>query len=127
MINKKYTYVFVRQDLSQEQQAVQACHATQCTIGLLTLAEANKSTLVLLGVQNRDTLKKAWNFIDGQGIKTRLFLEPDKDNEATAFATEPVKEEQREHFANFKTLRFKKGFLHHLGVFYRSIRKEFSY
>ena len=125
--DKKYVYVFVRQDMSQEQQAVQAGHALHESGATGSPMEIMGSTVVLIGVKNEIALKVAFDECKRNKIRSNMFKEPDRGGEATAFATKPIFEEDRVHFAKYCTLRFKKGFLHHLGVFCRSVWREFAY
>jgi hypothetical protein len=125
--DKKFTYVFVRQDMSQEQQAVQACHAAHESGATGTPMEIMGSTLVLIGVKNENALNQAFAECKINKIRSNMFFEPDRGGEATAFATKPILEEDRVYFSKYRTLRFKKGFLHHFGVFCRAIWREVVY
>jgi hypothetical protein len=53
-------------------------------------------------VSSEDELLEAQERINYMDIKTRLFTEPDLDNQATAFATEAVAKEKRRHFSRYK-------------------------
>jgi len=57
-MDKPYTYVIVRKDISPEQQSVQACHAT-LEAGFKFQPPESTSFLVLLEVANQEELLAA--------------------------------------------------------------------
>ena len=124
-IDREYIYIFVRKDLTPEQRNVQSCHAV-AESGMLFVKDydlAHPHTMILIGVKNEKELVNAWIHVADQGVPSIMFYEPDID-ENTAFATRPVKEEEREIFRSYKTLKYERGFLYYLKVFFRSIKKE---
>ena len=60
--------------------------------------------LVVLGVKGEQQLYNSARKLDNAGIRYRIFVEPDRDNEATAIATEPIFGEQRRLFRNYRCL-----------------------
>jgi hypothetical protein len=128
MTNKKYVYVFVRKDLTPEQRAVQACHAAlEC--GIFYNIEnkysiINSDTLVLIGVKNEKELDDAFTYSINNQILATMFVEPDLEYSNTAFATVPITEDKRIIFENYRTLRYERGILYYLKIFFRSIKNE---
>ena len=57
-MNNPYTYVFIRKDLSPEQQIVQACHAS-LEAGFRFRQPETTSYLIVLGVDNFEELEEA--------------------------------------------------------------------
>ena len=98
-------YVFVRSDLPLPQQIVQAVHATFEASKQHTLWDRYDDTTystVVLEVPNERELIRAYDRIS-QHVECSLFREPDLNNQATAFATEPVSEWQRKaYFSRYK-------------------------
>lgn len=91
MIEGHYCYIFVRQDLSTEQQIVQAAHAASvmsCTPSLREI-DFSKTNFIVIGVRNQDALWAVESILDKFEIKYDLFYEPDID-EDTAIATYPL-------------------------------------
>jgi len=127
MMDKEYIYIFVRKDLTPEQRAVQAAHAATES-GILYVDNKDYSistphTMVLIGVKNLKELLAAYEHVMFNEIDSVMFFEIDI-NENTAFATRPVKEEERIIFRDYKTLRYERGLLYYLKVFIRSIKRE---
>jgi hypothetical protein len=56
---------------------------------------------VLCSTPNEETLRRAAAGCNLQGIRGYLFIEPDMDCQATAFATEPISGEARKAFKKF--------------------------
>lgn len=106
-----YLYVLVRQDLSQSQQAVQSCHAAiEATRRFTPGQDQEHPHLVLLSVKNEDELLKAYERLQHYGIRVAKFEEPDRNNETTAIATEPLPADSklRRKFSCYKLLNFNK-------------------
>jgi hypothetical protein len=106
----EYMFLFVRQDISPEQQAVQAAHAafkagTNITDNASGLAD--KTNFVLVGVQNEYRLKEVVNVLDGnKDCSYVVFNEPDLDNAMTAIATKPMKAHKKRFLRQYQTLTF---------------------
>lgn len=100
-----YIYVFLRLDLPHGQQIVQASHACiEASKVYLTDSQLEHPHLVVLAVHDESRLLKAANKLQKAGIRFQTFIEPDRDNEATAIATEPIFGEDRQFFKNYTLL-----------------------
>jgi 3,4-dihydroxy-2-butanone 4-phosphate synthase len=60
---------------------------------------------VICEVRDEKRLKHDMDKLLAAGIQLRAFHENDLNNEMTAFATEPIRGEQRHHFRNFQLLK----------------------
>lgn len=94
-----YMYLFVREDLSQAQQIVQAAHAVD---------ELNKKHLhdhgnymVLCSAINENHLLSIAMQLVSNGIIFKLYFEPDIDA-YTAIATQPLRGHERKPLKKFK-------------------------
>jgi hypothetical protein len=106
-MSEYYSYIFVRQDISPEQQLIQFGHAA-CVMGK-NLPEhicPHNLNFVGIGVPNEPSLIKALFHIYDNDIGHHKFYEPDINNELTAIASSPIEGEKRIVFKNYKTLRF---------------------
>lgn len=101
---KESIYVAVRSDLSPEQQAVQACHASSLSGHKFGVSESTH--LVLLSVPNKEALSALHEKLLDHGIGVSLFYEPDNDMGHSALATQPLTCSHRKLFKNLKLLRF---------------------
>lgn len=103
--NEPYVYVIVRKDLSLPQQVVQACHATLESVRLKPPKPPQvHPNIIVCGAKDEQKLLKYAAKIERAGIQFALFQEPDRDNEYTALATEPVRGEDRRPFRDFQCL-----------------------
>ena len=99
-------YAFVRRDLSGPHMVVQVGHA-------LLLAEKNfpykgdHPYIIVLGVKTEKKLCEALDFLQDRGIMHVGFREPDRGNELTAIATQPLprNEETKKIFKKFQLLK----------------------
>lgn len=91
---KPYTYVIVREDISLEQQIVQACHAA-LEAGFAFVAPAVTSSLIVLTVPDREALLQAQERLQRYGIAHEMFFEPDGGMGYSALATEPILEKKK--------------------------------
>jgi hypothetical protein len=97
-------YVLVRKDLSRPQQAVQACHAAiEATRKFLSAGDAHPH-LVLCGVSDETTLEREQGRLEAYGVRTVSFREPDRNNELTAVATEPLTGEAQRRTRRYELL-----------------------
>lgn len=103
-----YMFIFVRQDISQEQQAVQAAHATYCAGVKFAPKEPEETHFVLVGVENEEALNEISEFLTSKGTEFVSFVEPDLANSITAIATERMKENQKRFLRRYKKLEFNK-------------------
>lgn len=102
-----YSYIFVRQDISQEQQLVQFGHVC-CVMGnnLPHIVSPHKLNFVAIGVPNEHALIKAQMLMVENDIDWCDFVEPDMDYQITAVASLPVRGETRNVFSKYNTLKF---------------------
>ncbi len=117
----KYVYVFVRRDLSPEQRAVQAAHAALECGAQFSYNIPNNVNLVLLGTKNEAELLMALSYVKSNKIKV---VEYKEEESFTSFATEPLDGEKRLLLKQYKTLRFERGILYYLRLFFQSIKRE---
>jgi hypothetical protein len=126
---KYYTYVFVRQDISPEQQLVQAAHATfllgvqsqrvdtdfdWCKTGMTPClmnenVNAAETYFTVVGVRDLRALQAVRDILIKFGYLFEMFFEPDikPEGEHTAIATYPIPEDQRDVLMAFNLLKFK--------------------
>lgn len=97
-------YVFVRKDLSHPQQVVRACHAVSESTRFYPPPDGVIPNLVVIGINDESRLVKTASKLDKIGIRYKTFIEPDRDDEATAIATEPIFDDARHHFKNYTLL-----------------------
>lgn len=97
--------MIVRQDLSRSQQAVQAIHAAvEATRRGLIPSGIEHPSLVLCGEPNEDILGQLSDQLKQLGIRHIPFREPDRNDELTALATEPLTKAQRRRLRNLSLL-----------------------
>lgn len=90
----------MRQDLSIEQQMVQANHASHES-GLDNQKNNIISSIILFGTKNKTELELLYSKFNNE-IKCYAFHEPYRNIGLTAFATEPINQEKRILFKEFK-------------------------
>ena len=100
----QYIYVLVRKDLSFPQQAVQSCHAAIEATRLFLSPEHSHPHLVLCGVRDQSTLERETSRLMSKGIRFVEFHEPDRNDELTAIATEPIAGDARRMFRRYDLL-----------------------
>lgn len=100
---KNYVYVFVRRDLPPSTLCVQSGHAIY-EAAVHRNPNLDHPHFVLIGVKNEQQLTKALDYVQNLGIKACPFYESDLCNELTAFATQPVFEDQRPLFRKYNCL-----------------------
>lgn len=99
-MERQYMYVWVREDLSAPQQIVQSSHAS-ARIGELYHSDTN---IVLIGVDNENSLKQISCLLEDHEINSHMFFEPDID-QFTAIASEPLTGDRRKPLRKFKLLK----------------------
>jgi len=60
------------------------------------------NSLVICAVPNENALLKEYERLASYNIDSILFQEPDRNNEATAFCTEPISKKKRKLFSKWK-------------------------
>jgi len=120
-----YVYTMVRKNISPEQRAVQACHAS-FELGLICQdSDMRNSTLILLVAPDEEYLKNAKEAVESFGIKVKTFFEPDMGNQMTSWSC-IVYEHERIHFEPYRTLKYNRGFMWHFIKFCKAIWKEWN-
>jgi Peptidyl-tRNA hydrolase PTH2 len=94
----------VRRDLPAAQIAVQAIHAAVEAARHFLSPEQTHPHLVLCRVSSERDLLSAADRLDRLSIRFQLFREPDRAQEATALATEPLGAERRAFLARYPCL-----------------------
>lgn len=102
-------YVLVRTDLSPSQQIVQSCHAVIEASGTIS-PNLDHPHLVLCGVKSEEQLAHSLQSLREKGIVCKPFYEADLGGQLTAFATEPIFDDQRQFFRKFQLLKAKPCF-----------------
>lgn len=92
---KRTIYVFVRTDISPEQQMVQAAHAAAEASRLHYRPEHGIASLIVLAVPNKESLYRAATQLEALGIAHELFFEPDWEMGHSAMATRPLLDSER--------------------------------
>ena len=93
----------MRRDLSPSQIAVQAAHAVY-EAATLRNPDLDHPHFVLLGIRDLNQLQNALARIQSSGISVCPFYESDLNDELTAFATEPIFENQRHLFKKYNCI-----------------------
>jgi len=105
--NREYVYIFVRQDISPEYQAVQAAHATmKAGYAFKNMDEGRFNGLyfTLVGVPDLNALGEIVGKYDAIP-----FYEPDLNDQMTAVVLPPVKSHKRGSLLTFKRLVFQQA------------------
>lgn len=122
---KYYIYTMVRRDISPEQRAVQACHAS-FELGLTLQDSAMRNaTLVLLGAPTNEHLERALAYTREKGINPKVFFEPDMGGVMTSWAC-IVKEKYRKYFESYRTLKYNRGFMWQFVKFCKAVWREWN-
>ena len=96
-----YVYVAVRGDLSAEQVAVQAAHATHESGACFGAPEGTH--LVLVKVPNEEALMRLSEHLSNARVEHIVFYEPDPPGPGnTALCTAPVSGSLRRHFKHLE-------------------------
>lgn len=102
-MEKSYTYMFIREDLSIPQLIVQSSHAAW-DAGSRFNKPHGTPHMVLIGVKSQEHLKQTADYLEQHGIEFEMFYEPDVE-EYTAVASQPVSGETRKLFKHFRLFR----------------------
>jgi hypothetical protein len=108
MENPEYVYIFVRQDLSPEQQLVQAAHVTLVLGNKLKRTDVSELYFSVIGIPQLSDFCQVMKDLKAHGSKYEIFYEPDQGNTMTAIATHPIRKDARGILLNYKLLRFNK-------------------
>jgi hypothetical protein len=99
-----FVYLVVREDLSAAQQVVQSCHAAFEAARHLFPPDLPHPHLIVCAVGDEPALWRQVHRLQRQGVHLRAFFEPDRGNELTALATEPIFGKTRRLFRNLRLL-----------------------
>lgn len=100
-----YLFIFVRQDLSPEQQAVQAAHVTY-KAGQVFKSDPDTTHFVLIGLPNEFLLASTGVHLYENDVAYVEFREEWLDNSLTAIASEPIKQHRKRFLKHYPLLRF---------------------
>lgn len=100
-----YVYVMVRQDLSPEQQLVQASHAALEAGFRFPAPGKNTAHLVMLAAAGEGALLSAARRLEDAGIAHHVFFEPDAGVGYSAWATKPLKGAERKALRRYPLYR----------------------
>jgi hypothetical protein len=95
-----HIYMWVRKDLSQAQQIIQACHVVDSLKYIRTEEVPN---IVLFGVEKEENLYEIMDYLTENEVAGEIFHEPDIDGH-TAVATYPVEADSKYLFRKFSML-----------------------
>lgn len=94
----------MRTDLPGAQKTVQACHAViEATRHFLT-PDLPHPHLTICGVKDEAALLHERSRLEALGVNLLGFNEPDRDNQLTAIATEPLSGSKRRLMRRYKIL-----------------------
>lgn len=94
----------VRSDLSPPQICVQSGHAILEACKNFNYQDYEHPSIIILHVKNENKLYQASQYCLKNQIKHVCFYEPDRGNELTAFATEPIFDDRRHLFRRYNCL-----------------------
>lgn len=111
---KRYVYIFTRQDISPEQQLVQTAHAA-FKLGIVRatsfvasplIPDPDKTFFVVVGVRDLAALKAAELILIEFRRQHVTFYEEDLNGEMTCMATYPINASDRNELLAFNLLKF---------------------
>lgn len=105
MKNPDYVYIFVRQDLSREQQLVQAAHVALVLGNKLNCPKVDDIYFQVCGVPQLIDFRGVMDTLNTRSLKFETFYEPDQGNTLTAIATHPIPKDERGNLRDFPLLR----------------------
>lgn len=83
---------------------MQAVHAAHDAGRFFCSPDDPVPSVVVCQAPDEDSLQREANRLEQRGIRVTVFREPDRGNEATALATEPLGQEARRLFRKWKLL-----------------------
>lgn len=85
---------------------MQSCHACIESAKAFRLEELDDHpSVIILDIKTEAKLNNVKNYLDSIGVKFVSFHEPDRDNELTSIATEPIFEDRRRFFKKFQLIK----------------------
>lgn len=106
MNNPEYVYIFVRQDLSKEQQLVQAAHVALVLGSKLNRTNIEELYFTVIGIPQLIDFTTVMKDLKKHGTEYVRFYEPDQGNTLTAIATYPIPKDERGILKEYKLLKF---------------------
>lgn len=94
-MSKKYSYFFTRTDLSKSQQVVQTAHVALELGVMLSPREANHLFFVNCGASDLNEIYAIMDICHNADIEYVVYRDSYYDDQITAIATFPIKNEQR--------------------------------
>lgn len=101
----EYLFLFVRQDITPEYQAVQAAHAAY-KAGCVYGTNPDETYFVLIGLADEVELNQVEKLLTTKYCEYVLFREPDIGNVITAMATKPIKAHRKNFLRKYEKLVF---------------------
>lgn len=100
-MSSEYIYLFVRKDLSAQQQIIQTAHAIH-QVGQ-NVKSSDVPNAVLFGASDEDELMRIQSHLASNDVAFEMFFEPDVQA-YTAIATHPIEGEKRKLMRKFKMM-----------------------
>jgi len=100
-MSDKYVYLFIRKDLSVQQQIIQTAHVNHQMA--VNLEDREMPNAVLIGADDLLHLQDISDHLSVYGVEHEVFFEPDI-NEITAIATYPLAGDSRKPLRIFRTM-----------------------
>ena len=97
--------MFIRRDLSQPQQVVQACHSSIEASKAFLCGLIDHPSVIVCGIKGEPQLHSVASWLDTNGVKYKKFHEPDIGNQLTSISTEPIYDDQRNKFKKYQLLK----------------------
>jgi hypothetical protein len=83
---------------------VQACHACLEASRAFLSSEQDHPFLIVCGVPDERRLGRCRDRLERAGVRFRAFFEPDRGDQLTALATEPLRGPRRAFFRDYRLL-----------------------
>lgn len=99
MIDDRFVYVFVRQDMALADQIVQAMHAVYAIVS--ARRESGEPNIVLIGVPDAKALDRVKQKLE-RSTPHVAWVEPDLGLGFTAIATSPLDTQQKQVLSNYR-------------------------
>lgn len=116
-MNKPYVYVLIRQDISLEQQLVQASHAALEAGFRFQQPAEDTASLIMLAAKDEHALRQAALDLESEGIDHHMFYEPDFGPMGhSALATRPLYGAERKLMRKYPLYRAGKAHAHQEGA-----------
>lgn len=107
MIDDRFVYVFIRQDIALADQLVQAMHAVFNMVACRR--EYGEPNIVLIGIPNEKSLNRVLLKLQQCQLPHFAWREPDLAIGFTAIATSPLDSQQKQSLCNYRLWRHSPG------------------